>query len=96
MISINDLAKDINGWANSVFPDRTMSDIIIKSFEEFGEVIRNPDDPLEMADLFILLLDLAVIRGFDIEKAIIDKMRVNTNRKWKVDSHTRIMRHIDG
>ena len=93
MSSIDQLAQEIHIWANSVFPDRQVQDIFLKSVEEISEMIRDPDSAHEMADMFILLLDLAKIQGFDIEAAIREKMEINRNRKWQVDRHTRIMRH---
>lgn len=93
---INEMADEIHRWANGTFPDRTPQDVFLKVAEELGETIRNPDDPHELADLFILLLDLAVMLNHNIEKAVIEKMAINEHRKWEVDRHTRIMRHVDG
>jgi hypothetical protein len=93
VVSIDDLAQEIHEWANDVFPDRVVQDIFLKSVEELSEMIREPDSPYEMADMFILLLDLAKIQGFSIEEAVRGKMEINRNRKWKIDRQTRIMRH---
>lgn len=93
MSTIDQLAQEIHDWANEVFPDRVVQDIFLKSVEELSEMIREPESAHEMADMFILLLDLAKMQGFSIENAIREKMEVNRKRKWKVDRQTRIMRH---
>ena len=94
-VKINELAPYINDWANKNFPDRTTGDVVLKAYEEIGEFMKNPSDPHELADVFILFLDLAVMHNIDIGYAILQKMDINHNRKWQVDPDTRIMRHIE-
>lgn len=84
-------------WANTVFPERTVKDILLKLNEEIGEVIKRPTDPMEYADIMILLLDFAAhndISGTTILKAIDEKMEINRQRKWAIDRRTGIMQHV--
>lgn len=39
----------------------------------------------ELADVFIVLYPLAELCGFDLDKAIDKKMRINRMRQWKTD-----------
>lgn len=89
--------RNIVDWANTVFPERTVKDILLKLNEEIGEVIKRPTDPLEYADIMILLLDFAAhndISGSVIMDAIAEKMEVNKKRRWAVDRRTGIMQHV--
>jgi NTP pyrophosphatase (non-canonical NTP hydrolase) len=90
------LQADIHQWANEVFPDRTVASAMLKLYKELSEVIENPNDATEYADVAIILLDLAEMHGVDLEVAVIKKMAINRNRKWKVNPITGVMSHIRG
>lgn len=92
---IRQLQDRITRWADSNFPHRTTSDILLKLYEEVGEYCRNPKSALEMGDIMILLLDVAHKNGIDVHKAVEDKMDINEGREWEVDVNTRIMRHVE-
>lgn len=81
-MEIRKLTEEIVQWADSVFPDRQPQSAIIKLFEEIGEMVRNPSDPGEYADICIMLFDLAHMHGVDLAQAIRAKMIVNRNRNW--------------
>lgn len=91
---IRQLQDRITKWADANFPNRTTADILLKLYEEVGEYARNPKAALEMGDIIILLLDVAHLNGIDVHRAVEDKMDINETRTWAVDSHTRIMRHV--
>lgn len=81
-------------WADSVFPDRTITNAIQKMvLEEIPEYLMKQDDPMELADLGILLYDIANLAGVDLDKAIREKMAINQQRSWAVDSNTGLMKH---
>ncbi len=85
---------EITAWADQVFPGRTPQSALLKLFEEVGELVRNPKDPGELADLLIIALDLCSLAGVDAEKALTDKMGINWKRNWAVDQTTGVMRHV--
>lgn len=92
---LRELQARIAGWADEVFPDRTAHDAAVKLvLEEIPEFLRSPNDPLEYADLVILILDIAYLRGIDIQDAVLKKMGINENRRWNLDPTTRLMHHI--
>lgn len=78
------LQEAVTKWAHDTFGEHRTEAAWKKLFEELGEAIRNPSDPMEWADLFILLLDLASIYGVkDLTAAIYKKMAVNSKRTWE-------------
>lgn len=94
-MDIDGLAKEIREWADSVFPDRTDASMWLKIYSEAAETIRSNGDPLEVADLFILLLDYANRKGINLTAAITAKMDINRRRQWQIDkmgtmSHVKI------
>lgn len=84
IINLKKLTDFVVRWADGVYPERTPSSAFMKLFSELGELIDNPNDPLEYADIFIIMLDLANMHGVDIEKAIIDKININQRRSWGI------------
>lgn len=83
-------------WADSIFPNRSTADILLKMYEELGEYARDPKSHLELADVMILLLDAAHLNGIDVWGAVNAKMDINEKRRWNLDANTRIMRHVEG
>lgn len=92
--TIRNLQTEIKKWADSVFPNRTSSGILKKIDEEKQEIIDSGCiDPLEYADLAILILDLASINGIDIQDAVRTKLEINYARSWEIDLENGVMRH---
>lgn len=83
---IDVLANTVFKWANEAFPDRTDASMFLKMYEEIGEVIRSGGDRLEVADLFILILDYAKRKNVVISEAIGEKLEINRNRDWKLNA----------
>ncbi len=91
-MDINRLAQAVSEQADRLFPNRTDSSMFLKLFSEIGEMVDSPDDSMEIADVFILLLDHAYRKGVDITQIVEYKMAVNNSRQWKV-SKLGVMRH---
>jgi hypothetical protein len=89
---IRNITLDIVSWADEVFPERTPEGTINKLIEELKELSDNPLDAWEMADVFILLLDLCDMLGFDLAKITAHKMNVNRNRRWHIENG--VFKHV--
>jgi NTP pyrophosphatase (non-canonical NTP hydrolase) len=88
------LQGEIESWLAGVYPDRSQQDVLIKFLEEVAELFKNPNDSEEIADLLILLLDLARFAGVDLLTAGYEKLAINRSRQWQVDPKTGIMHHV--
>ena len=51
-------------------------------------------DPLELADVAILVLDLFYLQKVDLGSAVCAKMAINLNRKWRIADNG-AMSHVD-
>lgn len=93
---IKALQQRIATWADRVFPDRTASDALHKLImEEIPELLNGGlDDPHEYADVLILVLDVAFLRGIDAVQAAHGKMSINEKRRWQRDPHSGLLKHI--
>lgn len=92
--TLHDLIVD---WADQVHPDRTITNAIHKLvLEEIPEYLLAQGDPMELADLGILIYDIAHLAKIDLDKAIRDKMDINIHRTWEVDKITGLLQHHRG
>ena len=80
------LAFEVFHWAETTFPYRTDSSMFLKMYSEIAELIRSDGEPLELADLFILLMDYAVRKDIVISAAVRQKLEINRQRTWKINS----------
>jgi NTP pyrophosphatase (non-canonical NTP hydrolase) len=83
MSEIRELQDLISSWADNVFPGRTLESVALKLYEEIGELLRNPRDAGEHADIYIMMLDLSRMYGVDVAKAVREKMAKNRMRTWE-------------
>lgn len=93
-VSVPALQSTVHGWANATFPGRQQAAAWLKLFEELGEVIKSPHDPLEWGDVFIMLLDLATMNGVDVMTAVLSKLEINQRREWR-QLATGVFSHVD-
>lgn len=96
LLTVRGAQQMVTAWADQVFPDRTVKGTLSKMMcEELPEFITSElRDPLEYADLLILVLDLAGQMRIDVEDALRRKMEINRKRKWRRDPDTGNWRHI--
>jgi NTP pyrophosphatase (non-canonical NTP hydrolase) len=98
--SIRAVQAEITAWASSRFPHRTDHHAIYKlmveeipelamHLKEHGTIGIGP----ELADCFILLMDLASLWNVDLVGAIREKMLINYSRQWSMDVNG-IMQHL--
>lgn len=91
---ITELQRDIADWIDPLNPDRTPMSTIAKILEEIGELVASErmNDPLELADVAILVLDLFYLQKVDLEQAVLAKMEINRLRTWSI-ADSGAMRH---
>lgn len=94
--NIEMLQEDIVDWLNKVHPNRSETAVWAKLLEETGEVMTDPTDIEEWADVMIVLLDLASRYGHYMDDILLtarDKLIVNKARKWEINKHG-VMSHV--
>lgn len=98
---LRDVQDEIHRWAGEQFPHRTDHHAIYKLVvEEIPELMMHKkekgmqDIGLELADCFILLMDLASMWGVELDDAIYEKMQINYARQWNMDENG-IMQHVE-
>ena len=82
-IAIADLQARVWQFAEETFGKGREDAAWKKLFEEIGETLKSPYDPLEWGDVFIMLLDLASIYDVDAGSATLDKLDIIRRRSWR-------------
>ena len=94
MRDISLLQYSITEWADKVYPNRTVQNAVTKLLEEIGEWAASPRDPDELADMCIVIFDIASMLKVDIGQEIVKKMEINKARSWRItDKGT--MQHVE-
>lgn len=93
---ISSAQRMVTIWASKQFPKRSANGVYLKLYGELYESIRDPSSPHELADVFILLLDLASMQNINLAKALAEKMEINAAREWLFDGATGLAQHIEG
>lgn len=84
----NAFCKKRNAFSQKTFgspEERTCVEPLKHLLEEVQELIDNPDDEMEWADCFLLLLDAAWRKGYsvdDLRKFASRKLKINKKRTW--------------
>jgi len=94
--SIEDIQEDVAQWADKVFPGRTahgsLSKLVLEEIPEF--IASKMQDPLEYADLLIMILDIAHLQKINVGRAVVEKMHINKyKRTWAIDPKTGYLKH---
>ncbi len=93
-MGINELAKQITTWADDTFGmDNRVGLVVPHLLEEVKELAKTPADPLEMADVIMLVFQLAHFADVNIEDALRLKLKINKTRQWTKDNITGAWRH---
>lgn len=94
--SFTELQKEIVDWADGILPNRSAYNALAKMMmEEIPELIASGgQDPLEIADVFILMMDYAHLQKVDILSAIREKMKINMDRTWAIGKNG-LLTHVE-
>lgn len=90
------LAEELD-WQDSTFPLSTSQSRAIHLAREAEELKSDPENPYEMADVLLLLSHLARGKGgpnVSLSQAVIEKQKINRNRKWKKPDSQGVVEHV--
>lgn len=99
--NISEVQAELTRWANGNWPDRTFKQTFDKLvYEEIPELLihyrlhKTHGIDTELADCFILLMDLATMWNVDLSHAIYSKMQILYDEKWETDPDTGIAKRL--
>lgn len=84
--SLFDYIEAHRRWSEATFGTEDRTAGLVKHIaEELGEILDNPKDPYEWADIIILAIDGAMSNGIGADiltGALLSKQAINLRRKW--------------
>ena len=86
--------REVSEWAAKTFPHQTPRSKISHLRKEIEELADDDGNGEEMADCFILLLNLAEMAGVDLMTEAQRKMEINRNRTWGAPDADGVCQHI--
>ena len=63
---------------------------VLECFQWSEEISDKDTLASEFADVALYLFQLSSVCGIDLEKAILDKLKINASRKWDGDKETEV------
>lgn len=81
-------------WSDATFPKSTDRSRIEHARDELGELQDDPADPLENADVILLMTHHAHVHGYNLFEASLDKFNIIKQRKWGAPDERGVVHHI--
>jgi NTP pyrophosphatase (non-canonical NTP hydrolase) len=101
MKGVQYLADQIFEWAQSAFPNQTekgLANHLVKESKELVDGIYVGDYEEELADCFMLVLELSKKFGMTIDQLCFltfEKLQKNKLRKWKEPDQDGVIEHVE-
>lgn len=88
------LARDIAAWGAATFTASTPASTAEHLRREIDELLADPTDAEEQADVFHLLIQLARVTGVDLTAAVDRKFAINKGRRWMRADVMGVVEHV--
>lgn len=95
VLTLDSITREVNDWQAVTFPRATPESVVEHLRREVvDELVPKPRDPMEVADVYFLLVGLAYELGVDLKQIVADKLAVNRARTWgQPDAHG-VVEHV--
>lgn len=94
MSELDQFQAEVNEWGKATFPHATAKSIATHLYREAKELLDDPDDPMEAADVFILVLQLCGWHGASLMEVARVKMEINYKRTWGKPDADGVVEHL--
>lgn len=80
--TLDGVLGEVVQWGRQTFPASTDATKTLHLIEEVQELHEAPDDPMEMADVVMILAHLAAAKGVNLAEAVAAKLAICRTRTW--------------
>ena len=87
--------REVHQWAGRTFKTQSVPSKLDHLEDEVRELKENPTDPMEMADILLLLLGIAEMQGVDLWEAAQQKHAINQTRTWGAPDERGVSKHVE-
>ena len=92
--TLDSVIREVNDWQAVTFPRATPASVVEHLRREVQELIEDPTNTSELADVVFLAVGLAYELGVDLKTIVADKLAVNRARRWGKPDHLGVSEHI--
>lgn len=93
-MSLENLFEEVRIWQRETFPKATAKSAANHLVREAKELLADPTELSELADVFILAVGVADQLGVNIEEVIECKMEINRQRAWGEPDEHGVVEHV--
>lgn len=92
--TLDSVLSEVVAWQRTTFPVGTLAGAVEHLRREAEELAGNPTSESELADVQILLAQVAARQGVSLVDAVIRKMLVNRARQWQEPDEHGVVEHV--
>ena len=92
--TLDSVIREVNDWQAVTFPRATPASVVEHLRREVLELVADPTNTSELADVVFLAVGLAYELGVDLKTIVAEKLAINRTRIWgQPDSHG-VVEHV--
>lgn len=92
--TLDSVIREVNEWQAVTFPRATPASVVEHLRREVQELVADPTDLSELADVVFLAVGLAYELGVDLKTVVAEKLAVNKARTWGQPDEQGVTEHI--
>lgn len=94
VLTLDSVTREVNEWQAVTFPRATPASVVEHLRREVLELVEDPTDLSEIADVYFLLVGLTYELGVDLKQIVADKLAVNLKRQWGEPDEQGVVEHV--
>lgn len=92
--TLDSVIREVNEWQTRTFPRATPASVVEHLRREVQELVADPTDLSELADVVFLAVGLAYELGVDLKTVVAEKLAVNLARQWGEPDEHGVVEHV--
>lgn len=95
--TLDSVIREVNEWRAVTFPRATPASVVEHLRREVAELVNDPTDTSELADVVFLAVGLAYelnLSVSDLARVVADKLAVNRQRVWQEPDEAGVVEHV--
>jgi dCMP deaminase len=92
--TLDSVIREVNEWQAVTFPRATPASVVEHLRREVNELIADPTNTSELADVVFLAVGLAYELGVDLAAVVADKLAINRARTWGQPDEHGVVEHV--
>lgn len=93
-LTLDGIIREVNDWQAVTFPRATPASVVEHLRREVAELVNDPTDTSELADVIFLAVGLAYELDVDLAAVVARKLAVNRARVWSPPDEMGVCEHI--